>query len=182
MSARCPLPTLAENARIVPSGGLLRVASRAAKRPEPTGRSASGAKRFFLETNCKCKQLGYVTELRFDAGFVEGAILDYLTDEKIAFLARLKANARLQDLAAPHLRRPPGRPPKEGREVLVELGACQADSWRHAQRGDSGDRRSMRGWWGMAGRVGSSDATQAYHWTLNYGCCLRSGSQPKQFL
>jgi hypothetical protein len=96
--------------------------------------TASGAKRFFLETARKCKQLGYVAELRFDAGFAEGAILDYLTDEKIAFLSRLKANARLQDMAAPHLRRPPGRPPKEGREVLVELGAYQADSWRHAQR------------------------------------------------
>jgi hypothetical protein len=96
--------------------------------------TASGAKRFFLETARKAKQLGYVAEMRFDAGFAEGAILDFLTDENIPFLARLKANARLQDLAAPHLRRPPGRPPKYGREVLVELGLYQAQSWRHAQR------------------------------------------------
>lgn len=96
--------------------------------------TASGAKRFFQETARKTKQLGYVAEMRFDAGFAEGAILDFLTDEKIPFLARLKANARLQDLAAPHLRRPPGRPPKYGREVLVELGLYQAESWRHAQR------------------------------------------------
>lgn len=96
--------------------------------------TASGAKRFFLETVRKAKQLGYVAELRFDAGFAEGAILDLLTDENIHFLARLKANARLQELASPHLRRPPGRPPKEGREVLVELGMYQAESWRHAQR------------------------------------------------
>ena len=100
--------------------------------------TASGAKRFFLETARKCKQLGYVTELRFDAGFAEGATLDYLTDEKIAFLARLKANDRLQDLATPHLRRPPGRPPKEGREILVELGTYQAVSWRHAQEAGLG--------------------------------------------
>jgi hypothetical protein len=96
--------------------------------------TASGAKRFFLETARKAKQLGYVAEMRFDAGFAEGAILDFLADEKIAFLARLKANARLQDMAAPHLRRPVGRPPKDGREVLVELGLYQAESWRHPQR------------------------------------------------
>ena len=96
--------------------------------------TASGAKRFFQVTARKAKQLGYVAEMRFDAGFAEGAILDFLTEEKIAFLARLKANARLQDLAAPHLRRPVGRPPKDGREVLVELGLYQAESWRYPQR------------------------------------------------
>jgi hypothetical protein len=96
--------------------------------------TASGAKRFFRETARKSKQLGYVAEMRFDAGFAEGAILDFLTEEKIPFLARLKANARLQDLAAPYLRRPVGRPPKGGREVLVELGPYQAEPWRHAQR------------------------------------------------
>ena len=52
----------------------------------------------------------------------------------IPFLARLRANARLQDLAAPYLRRPVGRPPKGGREVLVELGTYQAESWRYPQR------------------------------------------------
>lgn len=96
--------------------------------------TANGGNRFFLETARKAKQLGYVAELRFDAGFASGTILDRLTDENIHFLARLKANDRLQDLAAPHLKRPPGRPPKDGREVLVELGKYQAESWRHAQR------------------------------------------------
>jgi hypothetical protein len=96
--------------------------------------TASGAKRFFQQTVRKAKQLGYVAELRFDAGFAEGAILDFLTDEKIAFLARLKANARLHEMAAPYLRRPVGRPPKEGYETVVELGTYQAASWRHAQR------------------------------------------------
>jgi hypothetical protein len=96
--------------------------------------TASGAKRFFRETARKAKQLGYVAEMRIDAGFAEGPILDFLTEEKIPFLARLKSNARLQDLAAPHLRRPVGRPPKHGRELLVELGMYQAESWRYAQR------------------------------------------------
>ncbi len=96
--------------------------------------TASGAKRFFRETARKAKQLGYVAEMRFDAGFAEGPILDFLTDANLPFLGRLKANARLQDLAAPYLRRSVGRPPKEGREVLVELGTYQAESWRYAQR------------------------------------------------
>lgn len=96
--------------------------------------TASGAKRFFQEAARKARQLGYVVEMRFDAGFAEGEILDFLSDEKIPFLARVKANARLQDLAAPHLRRPVGRPPKDGREVLVELGLYQAESWRYPQR------------------------------------------------
>jgi hypothetical protein len=96
--------------------------------------TANGAKRFFRQTVRKAKQLGYVTELRFDAGFAEGAILDFLSDEKVPFLARLKANDRLQDLAAEHLKRPVGRPPKDGREVLVELGTYQAESWRYPQR------------------------------------------------
>jgi Transposase DDE domain group 1 len=96
--------------------------------------TANGAKRFFRQAVRKARQLGYTAELRFDAGFAEGPILDFATDEKIPFLARLKANSRLQDLAAPHLRRPVGRPPKGGREVLVELGTYQAESWRYPQR------------------------------------------------
>jgi hypothetical protein len=59
--------------------------------------TASGAKRFFRETARKAKQLGYVTEMRFDAGFADGELLDFLIDEKIPFLARLKANARICD-------------------------------------------------------------------------------------
>jgi len=96
--------------------------------------TASGAKRFFQETVRKAKQLGYVIELRFDAGFADGETLDFLTEEKTPFLARLKANARLQELAAPYLRRPAGRPPKGGYETVVELGMYQAASWRYPQR------------------------------------------------
>jgi len=60
--------------------------------------------------------------------------LDFLTDEKLRFLGRIKSNAVLERLAAPHLWRPVGRPPLEGYERIVELGAYQAESWRHAQR------------------------------------------------
>jgi len=96
--------------------------------------TASGAKRFFLETARKARQLGYVAEMRFDAGYAEGAILDFLTEEGVPFLARLKANARLHEMAAPYLGRPVGRPPKEGYETVVELGLYQAESWCYPQR------------------------------------------------
>lgn len=96
--------------------------------------TASGAGRFFRETVRKSRQLGYVVDLRFDAGFASGEILDMLRDERVHFLGRLKSNSRLDALAEPHLRRPVGRPPKEGYEFTVELGLYQADSWRYAQR------------------------------------------------
>jgi Transposase DDE domain group 1 len=96
--------------------------------------TASGAKRFFREVIRKSRLLGYVVDLRIDAGFTSGEILDMLRDEGVHFLGRLKSNARLDALAAPYLGRPIGRPPKEGYEFVVELGLYQADSWRHPQR------------------------------------------------
>jgi len=96
--------------------------------------TASGAKRFFREVIRKSQQLGYVVDLRIDAGFTSGEILDMLRDEGVHFLGRLKSNARLDALAAPYLTRPVGRPPKEGYQFTVELGLYRADSWRYPQR------------------------------------------------
>ena len=72
--------------------------------------------------------------MRIDAGYTDGATLDFLTDEKLRFLGRLKSNAVLERLAEPHLARPVGRPPKGGYEDVIELGPYQAESWRHPQR------------------------------------------------
>ena len=41
---------------------------------------------------------------------------------------------RLEEMAAPYLTRPVGRPPKGGYEDVIELGKYQAEGWRHAQR------------------------------------------------
>jgi hypothetical protein len=71
--------------------------------------------------------------LRADAGFPEPRFLDTLEDEDIPYICRLRSNAVLQRLAAPHLRRPPGRPPAEGRTWFHEL-IYQARSWRHPRR------------------------------------------------
>jgi Transposase DDE domain group 1 len=96
--------------------------------------TAQGVKRFLEEVVRKARGLGHVLDFRIDAGYTDGATLDFLTDEKLRFLGRLKSNAVLERLAAPHLWRPIGRPPLEGYERIVELGAYQAESWRQAQR------------------------------------------------
>jgi hypothetical protein len=82
----------------------------------------------------KCQGLGVVLDVRLDAGLTHGRVLDHLTERKTRFVGRLKSNPVLDRLAEPYLRRPVGRPPREGYETIVELGPYQAESWRHAQR------------------------------------------------
>jgi hypothetical protein len=96
--------------------------------------TAQGVLRFLQETLRLAEPLGYLIDLRIDAGYVFGEVLDWLTERKLRFLGRIKTNAVLDRLAAPHLTRPVGRPPQEGYEKIIELGSYQAESWRHPQR------------------------------------------------
>lgn len=96
--------------------------------------TAQGVLRFLEETLRLAEPLGYVPDLRMDAGYMHGEVLDWLTEKNVRFLGRIKTNAVLEELAAPHLARPIGRPPREGYEKLIELGAYQAKSWKHPQR------------------------------------------------
>lgn len=96
--------------------------------------TAHGIHRFLQEVLRLTQGLGRVVDFRIDAGYVEGEVLDFLTDHKLRFIGRIKSNAVLQRRAAPHLKRPPGRPPKEGYQTLVELGPYQAETWKHPQR------------------------------------------------
>ena len=96
--------------------------------------TAQGIRRLLQEVVQKSKRLGFVVDLRIDAGYTDGHTRDYLTDEKVRFIGRLKSNAVLERLAAPFLTRPVGRPPKEGYEDVIELGRYQAESWQHSQR------------------------------------------------
>lgn len=96
--------------------------------------TAQGVKRFLHEVVRQARGLGHVLDFRIDAGYTDGETLDFLTDEKLRFLGRLKCNPVLDRLAAPHLWRPVGRPPKGGYEEVIELGLYRAESWRHSQR------------------------------------------------
>ncbi|MEX2376859.1 MAG: IS1380 family transposase [Dehalococcoidia bacterium] len=71
--------------------------------------------------------------LRIDAGFPEPNLLTALDTEKVDYVARLRGNTKLNKLAAPYLRRPPGRPPLEGRTWLHEL-SYGAKSWGRERR------------------------------------------------
>ena len=96
--------------------------------------TSEGAVPFIQEVLRKSRCMAQVLDLRLDAGLAVGKILDYITDEKVRFIGRLRSNAVLDRLAQPHLQRPAGRPPQEGYETVVELGKYQAEDWRHAQR------------------------------------------------
>jgi len=82
----------------------------------------------------RVRQICRYFDFRLDAGFITGEIMDPLTDDHVRFLGRIKANPRLEALAEPHLTRPPGRPPKNGYQRVIELGQYQADPWKHSQR------------------------------------------------
>jgi hypothetical protein len=96
--------------------------------------TAEGMKRFLKRVLQWASRLAYVFDLRLDAGMTGGRVLDYLARRKVRFLGRLKGNAVLDALAEPYLKRPPGRPPREGYETVVELGRYQAASWEFPQR------------------------------------------------
>ena len=96
--------------------------------------TSQGGKRFLWNVIQKARRMAWYFDLRLDAGYTSGANMDFLTDEKVRFVGRLKTNARLDALAEPYLKRPAGRPPKEGYERVIELGMYRADSWKHAQR------------------------------------------------
>lgn len=96
--------------------------------------TANGAVRFIRTAVKRSSGLARSLDVRMDAGFMIGPVLDPLTDDGIRFIGRMKANSVLQRRARPHLLRPVGRPPKEGYEKIIELGDYQAEGWRHAQR------------------------------------------------
>ncbi len=96
--------------------------------------TAQGARRFMQNVVRKARLLARSFDLRLDAGYTIGRVMDYLSDEKVYFCGRIKTNPVLQRLAEPHLKRPAGRPPAEGYQYTVELGMYQADGWKHAQR------------------------------------------------
>ena len=96
--------------------------------------TAKGARRFIGNVVQRAKRLARVIDFRMDAGYTCGEIMDALSAEKLKFVGRLRGNAKLDALAAEHVIRRPGRPPREGYEYCVDLGLYQSDSWQYAQR------------------------------------------------
>lgn len=96
--------------------------------------AAQGAVRFILRAVANARLLAQHPDVRIDAAFVIGRVMDPLCDRGIRFLGRLRNNAALDRLAAPYLSRPQGRPPKEGYEYAIDLGPYRVATWRHAQR------------------------------------------------
>jgi len=71
--------------------------------------------------------------LRIDAGFPAPDFLQAVEAEAVRYVARLRKNSRLEELAEPYLTRPPGRPPKEGRTWIHEL-EYRAHTWQRERR------------------------------------------------
>lgn len=71
--------------------------------------------------------------VRMDAGFPGSELLSGLEKDGCRYVARLKTNRKLENLAAPLLKRPVGRPPAEPRTWLHELN-YQAASWSVPRR------------------------------------------------
>ena len=96
--------------------------------------TSAGALRFMRNAVARAKRLARTVDVRMDAGFTKGRVLDGLAEGGIRFVGRLASNPVLERLAEPFLKRPVGRPPVEGYQFTAELGWVQAETWRQAQR------------------------------------------------
>lgn len=74
-----------------------------------------------------------VAAIRIDAGFPEEKLLAGLEQRQTPYVARVRNNAVLDRMAAPYLRRPPGRRPCKPRTWLYEM-EYQAGTWSRARR------------------------------------------------
>jgi hypothetical protein len=117
------LATIAETGDII--GATLR---------EGNAHTAAGGLAFLLPLlSAVERKLCQVASVRMDAGFPDEALLVGLEQRQTPYVARVKTNAVLDQMAAPYLRRPPGRPPREPRTWCYEM-AYQAASWSRERR------------------------------------------------
>ena len=102
-------------------------------RPGNVG-TAEGALDIILDVVDRAEaSLCKITHVRIDAGFPSGALLAGLEERGVHHVARLRANPALDRLAAPHMKRPAGRPPTEPRMWTHEL-QHQASTWDEPRR------------------------------------------------
>ena len=79
------------------------------------------------------RRLCQVAAVRVDAGFPDEDLLGPLEKRRTPYVARVRNNSVLDKMAAPLLRRPVGRRPKEPRTWFHEF-QYQAKEWSHARR------------------------------------------------
>ena len=77
--------------------------------------------------------LGVHVAVRIDAGFPEEKLLGGLEARPTRYVARIRNNPVLDRMAAPHVRRPPGRRTDEPREWAYEM-EYRAEAWSRARR------------------------------------------------
>jgi hypothetical protein len=101
---------------------------------EGNAHTAAGAVDFILPLiEAVERKLCQVAAVRMDAGFPEEELLSVLEYNGTPYVARVRNNRRLDRMAEPFLRRPPGRRPLEPRTWLYEM-SYRAQSWSKERR------------------------------------------------
>jgi hypothetical protein len=101
---------------------------------EGNAHTAEGALDFILDLVDRAEEtLCQVAMIRIDAGFPDERLLSGLQARGTPYVARLRNNKALDRMAAPHLKRPPGRPPAEPRVWFHEM-TYRAGSWSRSRR------------------------------------------------
>jgi Transposase DDE domain group 1 len=96
--------------------------------------TAEGALDFVLDLVDRLEgTMCQVAMVRMDAGFPEEGLLSGLEARGTPYVARIRNNRALDRMAAPHLRRPPGRPPAEPRLWCHEM-EYRAGAWSRSRR------------------------------------------------
>jgi hypothetical protein len=122
---RCYHPVLVRSAR----GYYL-----AARLRPGNAHTAEGGLGFVMPVVRRTKAWARQVWLRMDAGFPEPKLLRALEAEEVRYVARVRGNRALQQLAEPHIDRILKRPiPRTERTTLAEL-CYQAGSWERSRR------------------------------------------------
>ncbi len=96
--------------------------------------TADGVQTFVDQVDTKAHAIGQHIDYRLDAGYTSGSVMDALSDKNRRFVGRLKTNAKLDALAAPHLRRP---------SVVHRWKATSPSSTWEATKSTHGNTRSV---------------------------------------
>jgi hypothetical protein len=95
--------------------------------------TADGATEQLLAVLDRTEAIAHVAAVRGDAGFPGEALFAALEARGVDYVFRFRKNSKLEELAAPFLRRPVGRPPSEPREWIHEI-VYRAQSWSRPRR------------------------------------------------